>query len=64
MDQFCYLRFVFVMLSCLLIAALWSPAGKGLASWPSCMLCFIVFFFFHFPMCCPGSGVVLDCIHS
>ena len=24
-----------VMLSCLLIAALWSPAGKGLTSWLS-----------------------------
>ena len=32
MDHFCYLCFVFVMLSCLFIAALWSPAGKGLAS--------------------------------
>ena len=26
-----------------LIAASWSPAGKGLTSWLSCMLCFIVF---------------------
>ena len=25
------------MLSCLLIAALWSPTGKGLASWLSCV---------------------------
>ena len=39
------------------IAALWSPAGKGLASWLSCMLCFIVFC--HFPMWCPGPGVIL-----
>ena len=30
MDQFCYLCFVFVMLSCLFIAALWPHAGKGL----------------------------------
>ena len=35
--------FVFVMLSCLLLAALWSPAGKGLTSWLSCVLCFLVF---------------------
>ena len=28
-DHFCYFCFVFVMLSCLFIAALWSPAGKG-----------------------------------
>ena len=44
MDHFCYLCFVFVMLSCLFIAALWSPAGKSLTSWLSCVLCFIVFF--------------------
>ena len=30
MDLFCNLCFVSVMLSCLFIAALWSPAGKGL----------------------------------
>ena len=51
--SFCYLCFVFVMLSCLFIAALWSPAGKDV------FLCFC-----HFPMCCPGMGVVLDCINS
>ena len=33
MDHLCYLCLVFVMLSHLFIAALWSPAGKGLASW-------------------------------
>ena len=42
-DHFCFLCFVFVMLSCLFIATLWSPAGKGLVTWLSCMLCFIVF---------------------
>ena len=36
-DHYCYLGFVFVMLSCLVIAALWSPAGKGLTFWLSCM---------------------------
>ena len=30
------------MISCLFIAALWSPAGQGLASWLSCMWCFHV----------------------
>ena len=35
MDHLCYLCIVFVMLSRLLIAALWSPAGKGLTSWLS-----------------------------
>ena len=33
MDHFCYLCLVFVMLSRLLIAVLWSPVGKGLTSW-------------------------------
>ena len=36
-DLFCYLCFVFIMFSCLFIVALWSPAGKGLASRLSCM---------------------------
>ena len=30
------------MLSCLFIAALWPPAGKGLESWLSCMLCCVI----------------------
>ena len=33
MDNLCYLCLVFVMLSRLFFAALWSPAGKGLTSW-------------------------------
>ena len=39
MDHLCYLCLVFVMLSRLFIAALWSSAGKGLASW----LLFVMF---------------------
>ena len=39
MDHFCYLCHVFVMLSRLFIAALWSPEEKGLTSW----LLFVVF---------------------
>ena len=35
--------FIFVVLSCLFRAALWSPAGKGLTSWLSSALCFLVF---------------------
>ena len=35
MDHLCYFCIVFVMLSRLLIAALWSPAWKGLTSWLS-----------------------------
>ena len=52
MDSYCYLCLVPVMLSCLFCAAMLSPAGKGLASWLSCVL----------SMWCPRSGVVLDCI--
>ena len=33
MDHLRYLCLVFVMLSHLFIAALWSPAGKGMTSW-------------------------------
>ena len=36
-------KFVFIILSCLFLAALWSPAGKGLTSWLSCVWCFLVF---------------------
>ena len=39
MDHLCYLILVFVMLLRLFIAALWSPAGKGLTSW----LLFVMF---------------------
>ena len=33
MDHLCNLCLVFAMLSRLSIAALWSPEGKGIASW-------------------------------
>ena len=44
----------------LFIAALWSPAGKGLTSWLSIVMfnCDLVTMWY------PGSGVVLDCIDS
>ena len=32
MNPFCYLCFVFSILSCLSLTALWSPAGKALTS--------------------------------
>ena len=47
---------VFLMLSRLFIAALWSPAGKGLTS-----SIFLVMFILYL---LPGSGVVLNCIVS
>ena len=42
MDHFCYLCFVFVMLSYVFNAALWSPTGKGLTSWLSCVSSFVM----------------------
>ena len=43
MDHFCYLCLVFVMLSHLFIAAVWSPARKGLTSWVLCVMFNCVF---------------------
>ena len=42
-DHLCSLCLVFVMLSCLFIAALWSPAGKELTSWLSFVMFNCVF---------------------
>ena len=42
MDHLCFLCQVFLMLSCLSIAALWSTARKGLISW-LLLVMFIVF---------------------
>ena len=44
MDHYFHLYFVFVMLFCLFIAALWSPSGKRLTPWPSYMGCYLAFF--------------------
>ena len=43
MGHLCYLSLVFVMLLRLFIAASWSPAGKGLTSWPSFVMFNCVF---------------------
>ena len=61
MLSFVFLCLVFLMLLRLFIAALWSPAGKGLTS-RLLLVMFIVFY--YFPMWYPASGVVLDCILS
>ena len=45
----------------LFICALWSPAGKGLTSWLSFVVSTVSLSLSHWY---PGSGVVLDCIHS
>ena len=56
-----FIYLLFVMLSCLFIAALWSPAGKGdsLGS----LVCDVFLCFCYFLMWCPGLGMVLDCIN-
>ena len=41
--------------------ALWSPAGKGLASWLSFVVSNCEFVTSHWH---PGSDVVLDCVDS
>ena len=47
MDTFCYLCFVSVVLSCLFIAPVRSPAGKGLTPLHSCVM--FSFAFITFP---------------
>ena len=60
MDRLC-LCLVFAMPLCAsVICALWSPAGKRLASW----LLVVVSVSLSLSHCCPGSDVVLDCIDS
>ena len=55
-DPFCYLcfMFVFIFISCQFLAALGSPAGKGLTFGPLVFCFFLVFC--HFPTWCRGSG--------
>ena len=61
---FCYLyfMFVFVMLSCLFLAALRSSAGKELTSWLPCVLCFLVILSFSHMV--SQVNWVVDCIDS
>ena len=74
-DHLCCLCLVFLMLlrntmfmDSQLIAALWSPAGKGLTSGERADLLALVgnvyWTLCYFPMLYPGSDVVLDCIVS
>ena len=61
MGHLCYLCLVFVVLLRLFIAALLSPAGKGLTSWFSFVMFNCVC---HFLLWYPWSGLLLDCIDS
>ena len=54
MNFLCYLCLVFVMLSRLFIAALWSPAGKELTFW----LSFVMFNFVFVTFPCGILGQV------
>ena len=63
MDPFCFLCFMFVMLSYLFLAALYlvnccERAGLG------SFVCEVFLCFCHYPKCCPGSSLVFDCINS
>ena len=61
---FCYVIYV-LCLSCFRVCSL-QPVGHLLGKgWPfGSLVCDVFNRFCHFPMWCPGSGVVLDCIDS
>ena len=54
MDHLCYLCLVFFLLSHPFIAALWSPAGKGLTS----LLLFVMFNYVFVTFPCGDLGQV------
>ena len=60
MDHLCFFVLVFLMPLRLFIAALWSPARKGLTSW-LLLVMFIVFLLLSHVISWV-RGVVLDCI--
>ena len=62
MDHLCYLYLVLLCFHArLFVDALWSPAKKGLSTWPSVVMsnCDTV----NFPLV-SWVSVVLDCIYS
>ena len=48
MDHLCYLCLVFVMLSRLFIATLWSSEGKGLTTWLLFVMFIVILLLSHF----------------
>ena len=54
--------FVFVILPCLFMQPCGHLMGKNWSNGP--LVCNVILVFCHFPIWCPGSGVVLDCIDS
>ena len=65
MDHFSHLCFVFifVILSCLFLDALWSPV-LGTSLTIGTLVCDVFLCFYHFRIQYPSTGVVLDCIDS
>ena len=55
MDHLCYIVLCLSWFSVCLLLAFGYLKGKG-------SVCDVSLCFCHFPMCYPGSGVVLDCI--
>ena len=57
--------FVIINVSCLscFINCSLQPCGHLLGKdWPfGALVCYVLMCFCHFPMWCPGSGVILDC---
>ena len=63
MDYLCYLCHVFVILSRLFIAALWSPEGKGLTSWLLFVMLMVILLLSHL-VSRDRCGTLLNCIDS
>ena len=64
--KFDFILVIYVLcLSCFLVFSL-QPYGHLLRKgWPlGLLVCEVLLCFCHFPMWCPGSGAVLDCIDS
>ena len=62
------MNFFYIYVSCLscCLTCTLQPCGHLLGmGWPlGSLVCDVSSCFCHFPMWCPGSGVVLDCIDS
>ena len=55
---------VSVILFCVFLTALWSPAEKGLTSWLSFLYVMFFLCLCHFLIWCPGPDVVFHCVDS
>ena len=65
MNLFLYLFLFYLSLPMLNVCLLQHCGHLSGKSRPLCFIeCDVVLCFCHFPIRCPGSGVVLDCINS